>query len=114
MSRGYRLLNETNEVDFDVGDGGHERSHNEDSHSLEPTSPTQRESATLKRVAGKIPKAAWFIIIVELCERFAYYGIMGPLQNYMQYSPSSSAASSQENQVVSGVLGIGQSGATAL
>lgn len=36
--------------------------------------PTTEEIATLRRVADKIPIAAFAIVIVELCERFAYYG----------------------------------------
>ncbi|ORX73511.1 PTR2-domain-containing protein [Basidiobolus meristosporus CBS 931.73] len=35
------------------------------------------------RVAGKVPLAAWFIIITELCERFAFYGASLLFQPYM-------------------------------
>jgi POT family proton-dependent oligopeptide transporter len=36
--------------------------------------PTEEEMATLRRVSGKIPWAAYTIAFVELCERFSYYG----------------------------------------
>lgn len=36
--------------------------------------PTDEEVATLRRVADKMPIGAFAIVIVELCERFAYYG----------------------------------------
>lgn len=41
----------------------------------------------LRRVADRIPVAAWFIIITEFCERFAYYGGSAPFQNYVQFPP---------------------------
>lgn len=36
--------------------------------------PTDEEKATLPRVAGKIPWAAYTIAAVEFVERFSYYG----------------------------------------
>ena len=36
--------------------------------------PTEEELATLPRVSGKIPWIAYTVAIVELCERFGYYG----------------------------------------
>jgi POT family proton-dependent oligopeptide transporter len=36
--------------------------------------PTEEEMATLRRVSGQIPWAAYTIAFVELCERFSYYG----------------------------------------
>jgi len=41
---------------------------------IDKTSPTQDELANLRRIAGKIPWAAYTIAFVELCERFSYYG----------------------------------------
>ncbi|ORY07110.1 PTR2-domain-containing protein [Basidiobolus meristosporus CBS 931.73] len=44
----------------------------------------QTDPADIKiRVAGKIPLAAWFIIVTELCERFAFYGASLLFQPYM-------------------------------
>ncbi|KAJ3144810.1 peptide transporter ptr2 [Geranomyces michiganensis] len=59
---------------------------------------------TLPRIAGVIPLAAFFIVINEFCERFAYYGGSGVFQNYV------SARRPQEP----GSLGHPQSDATAL
>lgn len=36
--------------------------------------PTDEELATLRRVSGQIPWAAYTIAFVEMCERFSYYG----------------------------------------
>lgn len=45
-----------------------------DDYALEKTAPTDEELATLRRVAGKLPAAAYSVAFVELCERFSYYG----------------------------------------
>lgn len=42
--------------------------------SINKAAPTNDELANLRRVAGKIPWAAYTIAFVELCERFSYYG----------------------------------------
>ncbi|CAK7891078.1 peptide transporter Ptr2p [[Candida] anglica] len=67
--------------------------------------PTEHELKTLRHVAEKIPISCWLVAIVELCERFSYYGLTGPFQNYMQNGP---------NDVPAGVLQLGNQGATAL
>lgn len=46
-----------------------------------------------------------FVIVVELCERFTYYGLSPPFQNYIQFSPTDNPQ---------GYLGLGQQGATGL
>ncbi|KZF20042.1 peptide transport protein PTR2 [Xylona heveae TC161] len=74
---------------------------------LDGEEPTEEEKATLRHVADKLPKAAFLVSFVELCERFAYYGLSGPFQNYIQnkvHDPSG----------VPGVLGMGQTAATGL
>lgn len=68
--------------------------------------PTEEELRTLHKVGDRLPIATWLVALVELCERFTYYGLSGPFQNYMQI-PRHGA-----NQV--GGLGLGQSSATAL
>ncbi|ORY01228.1 PTR2-domain-containing protein [Basidiobolus meristosporus CBS 931.73] len=60
----------------------------------------------LRRVADRIPIAAWFIIINEFCERFAYYGGSAPFTNYVQFPAG------DPNQA--GALNKGQSVSTAL
>ena len=43
-------------------------------HTPDGGQPTDEELQTLRRVAGKVPWTAYTIGIVELCERFSYYG----------------------------------------
>ena len=54
---------------------------------LEGSEPTQEEIATLRKVADHLPLSAFIVALVELCERFTYYGLSGPFQNYIQYHP---------------------------
>ncbi|KMU85439.1 peptide transporter PTR2-A [Coccidioides immitis H538.4] len=48
--------------------------------------PTQGDLDTLRRVAGPLPWSAFLVAAVELCERFAYYGIAGPFQTWQSNS----------------------------
>jgi POT family proton-dependent oligopeptide transporter len=47
--------------------------------------PTPDELNTLEHISDRLPIAAWLIVICELCERFAFYGLSGPFQNYIQF-----------------------------
>ena len=47
--------------------------------------PTAEELSSLEHVADRIPLVSWLIVACELCERFAFYGIVGPFQNYIQF-----------------------------
>ncbi|KAM3122379.1 hypothetical protein CJJ07_004589 [Candidozyma auris] len=76
-----------------------------DSVSPEGAEPSEEEMKTLRRVARRVPLACWLVAIVELAERFSYYGLSTPFQNYMQYTKTDHPR---------GVLGLNQSGATAL
>ena len=58
--------------------------HGDSSASSDNEEPTEEETRTLVRVADKLPWSAWLVAAIELCERFAYYGLSGPFQNYMQ------------------------------
>ena len=55
---------------------------NEDAEGPEPT---EEEYKTLREVSDKVPYAAYLVILIEFCERFTYYGLSGPFQNYIQY-----------------------------
>ena len=55
--------------------------------SFEGDEPTEEELATLRKVADHLPWSAFIVALVELCERFTYYGLSGPFQNYIQYYP---------------------------
>jgi POT family proton-dependent oligopeptide transporter len=78
----------------------------EDDTGIPGPSPTEEDLATLQKVADKLPLSAWLVAIVELCERFTYYGITGPFQNYMQVPRGSKRQT--------GGIGVKQSEATAL
>lgn len=68
---------------------------------------SEDDCATLPRVAGRLPWGAFLVAAVELCERFAYYGLSGPFQNYMSnrhHDPNG----------LPGALGMTQPSATAL
>jgi POT family proton-dependent oligopeptide transporter len=56
----------------------------DDSHGPEPTA---QDWKTLREVSDKIPVSAYLVIVIEFCERFTYYGLSGPFQNYIQYPP---------------------------
>ncbi|KAI8095731.1 POT family-domain-containing protein [Thamnidium elegans] len=71
--------------------------------------PTEEDWKTLREVADSIPKAAYLVILVEFCERFTYYGLTGPFQNYIQNpNPPSYPAE------LPGAMDKGQQTATAL
>ncbi|CAO3597428.1 unnamed protein product [Absidia cylindrospora] len=71
--------------------------------------PTDEDWKLLPEVSDVIPKAAYLVILVEFCERFTYYGLSGPFQNYVQYDNPSSYPADQP-----GAMGKGQQTATAL
>lgn len=54
---------------------------------FERDEPTEEELATLRKVSDHLPWSAFIVALVELCERFTYYGLSGPFQNYIQYHP---------------------------
>lgn len=49
--------------------------------------PTEEEWASLREVADAVPVSAFLVILIEFCERFTYYGLSGPFQNYIQNPP---------------------------
>ncbi|KAF2719520.1 PTR2-domain-containing protein [Polychaeton citri CBS 116435] len=68
--------------------------------------PSAHEKQTLRRIGDKFPKSAYLIAVVELCERFTYYGCQGLFQNYINNSP--------EGYDGARGLGLGHAGATGL
>ncbi|KAF2118407.1 POT family-domain-containing protein [Lophiotrema nucula] len=68
--------------------------------------PTAEERRSLRRIGEPLPKAAFLVAIVELCERFTYYGASGLFQNYIQRPLDGSEGR--------GALGMGHNGATGL
>ncbi|KAK6455844.1 POT family-domain-containing protein [Scheffersomyces xylosifermentans] len=75
------------------------------SNDDEGREPTDEEMKSLRHISGSIPLRCWLVAIVELAERFSYYGLSAPFQNYMQNSPHDSPK---------GILALDQQGATAL
>ncbi|KNG44009.1 di/tri peptide transporter 2 [Stemphylium lycopersici] len=68
--------------------------------------PTAEELATLRKVGEPLPKSAFLVAIVELCERFTYYGASGIFQNYISRP--------RDGSLGRGALGMGHQGATGL
>lgn len=46
--------------------------------------PTGNDHSTLRRVPDRIPWVVLRILIVELGERFTYFGLSAPIQNYIK------------------------------
>ncbi|KAF2013328.1 peptide transporter PTR2-A [Aaosphaeria arxii CBS 175.79] len=74
--------------------------------SLSGEIPTAEEKKTLRHVGEPLPYAAFLVAIVELCERFTYYGASGLFQNYI--------ARPRDGSDGRGALGMGHQGATGL
>lgn len=71
------------------------------------SAPTEAEKKSLRKVPDKVPWSAFLVAVVEMCERFAFYGLSGPFQNYISnkyHDPSG----------LPGALGLSQARATAL
>ena len=45
--------------------------------------PTQEELDTLRHVPYNLPARTWLVCVIELCERFCYYGVSGLFNNYI-------------------------------
>ena len=76
------------------------------SHGQDGDEPTEEEKATLTHVGESLPLSAWLVAVVELCERFTFYGVSGIFQNYVQRP--------RDGSLGRGALGMGQQAATAL
>ncbi|KAB8223433.1 POT family-domain-containing protein [Aspergillus novoparasiticus] len=74
--------------------------------SLSPRDATEEEIESLRHVVDKLPRKVWVSLIVSGAERFTYYTITTPWQNYIQNAPGDGA--------VPGALGLGQSRATMI
>ena len=57
----------------------------ENGQNNDETGVTAEEWTTLKRIPDHIPLMAWLVIVCEFCERFAFIGLSGPFQNYIQF-----------------------------
>ncbi|KAF9456670.1 peptide transporter PTR2A [Collybia nuda] len=77
--------------------------------------PTEEERRTLRRVADKIPWNAYLIAVVELAERFSFYGSSVVFTNFIQQPlPKGSHTGAGFLHGQSGALGLGQRASTGL
>ncbi|KAI6115482.1 POT family-domain-containing protein [Pisolithus croceorrhizus] len=77
--------------------------------------PTAEELTTLRRVSDAIPWTAYMIAVVELAERFSYYGASAVFVNYIQQPlPPNSITGAGGLNGQSGALGKGQQMSTGL
>lgn len=67
---------------------------------------TLQEIQTLRHVVDTLPAAVWIALLAGSSERFTYYAVTTPWQNYVQNDASSSTTA------VPGLLGLGQATAT--
>ncbi|KAI8993657.1 POT family-domain-containing protein [Pilobolus umbonatus] len=80
-----------------------------DDVAISSPQPTEQEWAELREVSDQLPYSAYLVIIIEFCERFTYYGLTGPFQNYIEHPHPPSYPAEQ-----AGAMGRGQQTATAL
>lgn len=77
------------------------------SHKMSGPEPTEEDRRTLRKVSDHLPWPAFLVAMIELCERFTYYGLSGPFQNYIQNSYN-------DPNGLPGAIGLGETGATSL
>ncbi|KAJ2556204.1 peptide transporter ptr2 [Coemansia sp. RSA 1878] len=58
--------------------------HNDDYLRENERWATEEDMSLLRHVGDRLPTAAFFVVLTEFCERFTFYGITGPFQNYIQ------------------------------
>ena len=82
------------------------------------TLPTEEELATLRRIPDHIPVKAYTIALVELLERFSYYGTTAVFVNFISKPNPGTATGRAINphsaQAQPGALGKGQKASTGL
>lgn len=76
--------------------------------------PNEDELHTLRRISGKVPWTAYTIAIVELCERFSYYGTTAVFVNFIQQDMPAGSVTGAGFEGQSGALGMGQRASTGL
>lgn len=75
--------------------------------TVDGDAPTEHEKQTLRKVSDKLPWSAFLVAVVELCERFTYYGLSGVFNNYISNSY-------HDPNGLPGAIGMNQQGATGL
>jgi POT family proton-dependent oligopeptide transporter len=75
--------------------------------------PTPEEMSSLRRVSGPIPLKVFTIAIIELCERFSYYGCTVVFTNFIQ-QPLPDGSNTGADVEQPGALGMGQRASTGI
>ncbi|PPQ64967.1 hypothetical protein CVT24_008155 [Panaeolus cyanescens] len=95
--------------------------HSEIDHELDDdvhaglTFPTEEEKATLRRIPDTIPWNAYLIAVVELAERFSFYGSSVVFTNFIQQGlPPGSHTGAGGLNGQAGALGMGQRASTGI
>ncbi|KAF7170541.1 hypothetical protein CNMCM5623_002956 [Aspergillus felis] len=88
----------------------------DDDHAhLQRQFPSDEDFRHLRRVAGDIPWTAYTVALVELCERFSYYGTTAVFVNFIQRPlPVNSTTGAGGDHHNPGALGMGQQASTGL
>lgn len=76
--------------------------------------PTEEELGTLRRVHGKVSWLIYTIGLVEMCERFAYYGTTAVFVNFIAYPLPEGSTTGAAGLGQPGALGLGQQASTSL
>lgn len=74
--------------------------------------PTQEEIDTRRHVPFTLPARTWLVCVIELCERFCYYGVSGIFNNYISNPYGSGAPYTGDN--LPGAIGRGSAFASGL
>ncbi|KAG4422220.1 hypothetical protein IFR04_004600 [Cadophora malorum] len=93
-------------IQHEKGFDPHRDSETAYSETPDDEEPNDHEKQTLRRIGENLPIAAWLVAIIELSERFTFYGCQGLFQNYVQRPLDGSLGR--------GALGRGHQTATAL
>jgi POT family proton-dependent oligopeptide transporter len=74
--------------------------------------PTTEEIATLRHVPFTLPVRTWLVCVIELCERFCYFGVSGIFNNYISNPYGSGAPYTGDK--LPGAIGRGSAFASGL
>ncbi|KAG7095007.1 hypothetical protein E1B28_005801 [Marasmius oreades] len=104
-----------NEYPLETGDSSNDNLYESDGIHDGLESPTKEEKITLRRVSDKIPWNAYLIALVEMAERFSYYGSVIVFTNFIQHPlPPGSRTGAGGANGQSGALGRDQQTSTGL
>jgi POT family proton-dependent oligopeptide transporter len=84
-----RVVDEKKDIQT-VPDDLRKHSGSEIANTPDGEEPNEYEKSTLRRVGEALPASAYLIAVVELTERFTYYGAQGLFQNYISNSATGS------------------------